>query len=117
MDTAAEIGILTHVGDTGADDLVALLVRLTDDPGYLPHYGLLTDLSRCRLLLTPSELGVLAERYEAILGGRLIRSAILVDGTRETALSMLYERCRERRREIAVFSSRESALAFLRGED
>ncbi len=117
VDAVEEIGILTHRGYTDTEDLAVLLGRLVDDPRFLPHYGLLTDFSECRLAVTPSELGALAERYEAKLGSRTIRSAILVDSTRETALSMLYERRRERRRTVVVFSGREAALAFLRGED
>jgi hypothetical protein len=111
-----EQGIITvvFIGDTGADELRATAIEITNDPAYKPQHHILNDLRTCILTLTHAELieftRLFGEKFVSLNG----KSAILMDAPHTTAIAMLHQQKTNEARTTKLFTTHEAAIAWLK---
>jgi hypothetical protein len=105
---------ITFSGECAMDEVKTAVREITGDPNYKPQYDILTDLRDRVLAVNYDALDGLAHLFEERFGGSTGKSAILIDTPHETALAMLHQKKVAGTRTIELFSTRESALTWLK---
>jgi len=112
-----ETGILDSrfEGQVTLDQIVDYIRATKQNTDYPRTLRILTDATQAQMNLTPEDLSTIVEenlqslaKYDGIIDG------IVLDGPKETALSLLYrELAKTNKYRFEVFSSRENAYQWL----
>jgi hypothetical protein len=114
IDEAEGIVHITYTGECSVDLIVSAVRAATGDAAYRDEFSTLNDFRNAVMSFTPDDLAEIARLTEEAYGHSTGKAAIVLDSPRETALAMLHQRNVAGMRTTRLFSTVESALAWLR---
>ena len=115
IDDEESIINVVFTGETTVDELKATVLEIARDPGYNPHYHMLSDLRLCDVTLTHADLTDFTRLFGEEFGSLTGKSAILLGTPHATALAMLHQEQVTDARTTDLFVTPEAAFAWLKG--
>lgn len=116
IDSARRVVLERWIGDIYGSDLSEHWRVMTGDPAAMGCRGSLADITECTFHIAGDELSkiIRAVVIPALLSNSW-KAAILVNGPVQFGLARQYGAWTDDKHEMAIFSDRESALAWLLG--